>query len=443
MSDPTSTPEKGAGELGEDFVEWACNSPFGKDFLFRGQKYREGPNEIELCDLLLLFDDTAVLMEVKTADREKRPNRTDEEWADWANARLNKALSQIERGVKALGSGQVKQIENERRGRVRIDPSSITRYYGMAIVDHPTLDKVGRGPIVDAGGIPVSVLTTTHSELIDLFTELSTPGDLIDYLQAREEFFAKHTMMAITELDLLAFYKSDPDEFRKLVADKDMIMIGEGYWEEFAKLEARKKRAEMDKPSILVDAIIDKLHEGRHAKLPHVEERRARAGQETDPAEAYATIATELAKIRRIDRRLIGERLVEKSQRCIEQKRDRWFANSPMTRDGATVVFMVSTSSREDRMKMVQMLAMGAMLKCNVDRVVGIATEPVMGGLGFSVDVFMIAGDPEEYRQKMSPEMLEHLLKQFGTPQKPDVTEFGGPTGPTPDGAGQPGKETR
>ena len=91
---------------------------------------------------------------------------------------------------------------------------------------------------------------------------------------------------------------------------------------------------------------------------------------------------------------------------------------------------------------MLQMLAIGAMLKYNVNRVVGIATEPVMGGLGFSVDALMIAGDPEEYRKKISPEMLEHLLKQFGTPRKPDVTEFGGPNGPTPTGAGQPGKES-
>lgn len=441
MSDTIGPSKPPVGTLGEDFVEWACHAPFGKDFLFRGQTYRDASNhEIELCDLLLLLDDTAVLMEVKTADREKRPNRTDEEWSDWANARLKKALSQIERGVNAIRSGLVKTVENERQGQVPVDAARIKHFYSIAIVDHPQLDKVGKGPTIDIGDVSVSVLTTTHAELSDLLTELSTPGDLIEYLRAREAFFEKNMLMGITELDLLAVYKGDPDQFRRNVADHDDFIIGEGCWEEFSKLEARKRRDEMDKPSLLVDAIIDILHEARHAQLPHIEERRARLEQPVDPRGAYAKIAAELAKIRRIDRRLIGEGLIEKSQKCIEQKRDRWFANSPMTRDAATIVFMVSTSSREERMKLLQMLAMGAMLKFNVNRVVGIAIEPVMGGRGSSVDAFMIAGDPEEYLKAMSPEMREHLLKQFGTPRKPDVTEFGGPAGPTPNGAGQSGK---
>lgn len=444
MSEGSEPAKKPIGEEGEDFVEWACHAPFGKDFLFRGQKYRDGSNnEIELCDLLLLLDDTAVLMEVKTADREKRPNRTDEEWSDWANARLKKALSQIDRGVKAIRDGLVKTIENERQGQVPVDAAKIKHFYGIAIVDHPQLDKFGKGPTIDAGGVPVSVLTTTHAELTDLLTELSTPGDLIDYLQAREAFFKKNMLMGITELDLLAVYKGDPDEFRRNVADHDDMIIGKGCWEEFSKLEARQRRDEMDHPSLLVDAIIDILHEGRHATLPHVEERRARVEQPVDPREAYAKIAAELAKIRRIDRRLIGEGLIEKSKKCIEQKRDRWFANSPMTREGATVVFMVSTSSREERLQSLEMATMGALLKCNVNRVVGIVTEPVMGGLGFSVDAVMIAGEPDDFRKRMSPDLLNHLLKKFGEPRKPDVTEFGGPKPPKdastdrPDGAPQ------
>lgn len=378
MSDTNGPSKPPVGTLGEDFVEWACHAPFGKDFLFRGQKYRgAGNNEIEICDLLLLLDDTAVLIEVKTADREKRPNRTDEDWSGWANARLKKALSQIERGVNAIRSGLVKAVENERQGHVPVDAVRIKHFYGIAIVDHPQLDKIGKGPTIDIGGVPVSVLTTTHAELLDLLTELSTPGDLIEYLQAREAFFEKNMLMGITELDLLAVYKGDPDQFRRNVADPDDFIIGEGCWEGFSKMEARKRRDEMDQPSLLVDAIIDILHEARYAKLPHIEERRARLEQPVDPRDAYAKIATELAKIRRIDRRIIGEGLIEKSQKCIQQKRDRWFASSPMTREAATNVFMVSTCSRAERMKSLQMLAMGALLKFNVNRVVGIAIEPV------------------------------------------------------------------
>lgn len=421
---------KPVGDVGEDFVEWACHAPFGKDFLFRGQKYRDTKGDIELSDLLLLLDDTAILMEVKTADRVKRPDRTVDDWVKWANARIEQALSQIERGVKAIRTGLVKKVKNDRQGEVLVDPSKIQHFYGIAIVDHPQLDKWGKGPTIVADGAMVSVLTTTHSELMDLLTELSTPGDLIDYLIAREKFFAKHMLMGNTEMDLLAAYKGNPDELLLLVEQKDFVVVGEGNWEAFSKMEMRQKRTEMDRPSILVDLIIDKLHEGRHAKLPHIEERRIRLGQFIEPVNAYSKVASELAKIRRIDRRVIGEGLIEKSTKCIEQKRDRWFANSPMTRDGATVVFMVSSSDREVRMQSLEMAVMGAMLKCRSKCVVGVVTEPVVGGSGFSVDAFMITGDPDHFQRQMSPDLLDLLLKKYGAPYKPEVTEFGGHASP-------------
>jgi hypothetical protein len=310
---------------------------------------------------------------------------------------------------------------------VSVDAAKIKHYYGIAIVDHPTLDKWGKSPTFVVDDAEITVLTTTHAELADLLTELSTAGDLVHYLKARAAFFAKHMFLGNSELDLLAMYKIDPEQFFINIDKYDRITIGDDIWKEFARLDARQRRAEMDHPSLLVDMIIDSLHECRHAKLPHVEERKARLGQPVASGEAYAKVAVELAKIRRINRRIIGEKLIEMSSNCIKQGRDRCFAHSAMTRDGTTVVFMVSKSGREERLQSLEMATMGALLKCNVNRVVGIVTEPVMGGLGYSVDAFMIAGKPDHFRKRMSPELLNRLLKKFGEPRKPDVTEFGGP----------------
>lgn len=420
-----SEPKKPIGELGEDFVEWACQSPLGRDFLFRGQKYRDGANEIELCDLLVLLDDTVILMEVKTADREKRPNRTEQEWADWANARLKKALSQLERGVKAIRGGLVRTVENDRQGETPVDPSQIKHFYGITVVDHPELDVFGCGPVIDGGdGLPVSVLTTTHTELRHLLAELSTPADLIDYMQAREAFFAKNSLMGITELDLLATYKQDPDEFVAHMGNYDVFIIDNGCWDTFAALDARKRRDEADRPSRLVDAIIDKLHEARHAELPHIQRRYAEIGLPPDSDAAYRSSVGVLARIRRIDRRMIGLKLLEKSAKCVEQGRDRWFATAPMSREGATCVFVVSTADREDRVKTLQMAVIGASLKMNAGRVLGLATEPVAPGFGFSVDAFMIDLDPGELRTKLPPEAVLELEALFGVPQVPEGSEF-------------------
>lgn|GEM_PF-2584045 len=425
MADPAQNPAKNIGEIGEDFVEWLCQAPLGRDFLFRGQKY-PGPNgEIELCDLLVLLDDTAILIEVKTADREKRPDRTKAEWAKYANTRLEKAISQIERGVNAIRNGEVKDIENDRQGRVPIDPAGIRHIYGIAVVDHPTLDKWGGGPILECDGGDVSVLTTTHIELQALLSELSTVGDLVDYLQAREVFFEKNQLMGVTELDLLATYKSDPDRFREWVANHDAIMIGEGCWEEFEKLDVRTQRDVADRPSFIVDILIDKLHESAHANLPHIDQRTAQLVDPVEPTTAYVTVASELARIRRLDRRLIGEKLIEKSQKCVEQKRDRWFVSASQRQEHAACVFLVSTSAREERLQTLEMVTIGGMLKLGERRVLGIATEPVQGDYGFSIDAFMICADPKEVEQKLPQDMREFLHSQFGPPQHSNATEFG------------------
>jgi hypothetical protein len=429
MPEPTPPSEKPIGDVGEDFVEQLCTLPLGKDFLFRGQMYRTKDGDVELCDLLLLLDDTAVLMEVKTALRDKKEGWTDEQWSEWANKRMEKALSQMERGCNALLTGQVKQVENERQGVVAVDPARLKHVYGVIVVDHPTLDKWGKGPSFSVNGRTISILTTTHEELQHLLVELSTPGDFADYMQAREAFFAKNMMMGISELDLLAFYKGDPDEFNRHVAEKDLVIIGEGCWDEFAKLDARKQRTELDKYSYAVDAMLDILYEGRRAKLPHIEERRAKMGQDAGAGDKYVVIATELARIRRMDRRVIGNKLLEKSRKCVEQKRDRWFASAPERRQGPAFVFLVSTNDREKRMRSLEVATWGGKLSMNARRIIGIATEPITGGHGFSVDAFMIDQNQADDRKMIPSDVQKELEAQFGAPRRADDTEFGGVPG--------------
>ena len=430
MPDSPTPPEKPIGEIGEDFVEWLCQSAFGKDFLFRGQMYRSDDGDIELCDLLLLLDDTAILFEVKTALRDKKKGWTDEQWEDWANKRLEKALSQMERGCRALVGGVgglVKQVANDRQGQVTLDSSRIKHIYGVAVVDHPMLNKWGNGPSFTVDGRTVSVLTTTHEELQHVVTELSTAGDFVDYLQARSAFFEKHKMFGISELDLLAFYKADPDAFSQHVADADDIIIEEGCWTEYSKLEARQKRIEFDKYSFAVDAMLDILYEGRHAKLAHIDERRARLGQGSEAGDKYIVIAAELARIRRMDRRVIGNKLLEKSQKCVEQKRDRWFGSKPGKVPNPSFVFLVSTEEREKRMKSLEVATWGGKLSMNARRIIGIATEPITGGHGFSVDAFMIDQDTAIDRNTIPPDVQRELEAQFGVPRRAEDTEFGGP----------------
>ncbi|HRJ45115.1 MAG TPA: hypothetical protein PL105_24665, partial [Caldilineaceae bacterium] len=165
MPEPDQSAEQRIGNVGEDYVESLCAMPFGKDFLFRGATYRTKNGDVELGDLLMLLDDTVVIMEVKTALRDKKKDWTDDQWSKWANRRLDSALNQMRRGCEAILTGKVKQVENKRQGVIAVDPTRLKHYYGVVVVDHPKLDKWGAGPSLSVEGRTISVLTTTHEEL--------------------------------------------------------------------------------------------------------------------------------------------------------------------------------------------------------------------------------------------------------------------------------------
>jgi hypothetical protein len=423
----TQKPDVGnlVGTQGEDFVEWICQTPFGRDFLFRGQQYRDGKNEIELCDLLLLLGDTAVLFEVKTAVRDLKSDWTEDQWAKWGNTKLEKAISQMDRGVKAIRSGLVKSVENDRQGRVPVGAVRINRFFGVAVVDHPTLAKWGKGKAIGHPGEPVSVLTTTHDELIHLVTELSTPSDFIDYLEARALFAKKHPMVGISELDILAAYKTDPEAFKKNVVDRDLMLIGDDCWTGYAEREERSKRLELDKYSFLVDTMLDILHDDRTAKLPHIEDALAAIGQDASAPSQYIEVATELARLRRIDRRAIGDRIWEKSNKCVGTNAERWFCFKAPAVNAVGFVFVISRRDRADRLKSLQMLTIGGKLVMSTRRVLGIVTEPIAGGMGFSVDAMLIDRDLEEEQAAMTQDLQDRLRSQFGPMQHQRLAEFG------------------
>lgn len=411
------------GDIGEDFVEHILKLPIGEDFMFRGQEYLTDKGHRELCDLLIYLGDTAILIEIKTADRTKVPGRTDADWVEYANDRLEKTLKQHSNGVQALRTGAITTIQNERQGKIKIDAATIKHIYCISIVDHPTLDKWGSSPSVEWNGEKICVLTTTHSEIINLFTELSTPLDLIDYLQAREQFLAKHPMMGITELDLLAAYKPDPDLFLERSNSNDLVMLCDDLWDGYSQNEARRQRVQDDVPSYLVDDIINALHRCDESSMGHIRELCAQHNLAPPQPSQYAKIANGLVKIRRLDRRQIGLKLLEKSNLCLEQNRDRYFATMPDKNEGTLCLFLVSQSNRKTRSESLISHTISAVYRYNRSPVIGIAIPPITETSNFNIDAFWSTITKDEIESQLTPEMIE-FLPEFQDPRKPNMTEF-------------------
>lgn len=418
------------GTAGERFIEALWKLPFGKDFLFANPKYKKGKNEREVCDLLLLLDGYAVVVQIKTAERASKSDWDQQRWADWGNAKTKEALKQLRGGLRAMLEGRAPAVENDRQGRVEIDPAKLTHLFGVVVVDGPALDHWGAHPVVEVGGRSVPVLLTSHQNMIEIVTELSTPMDLIEYLGAHARFFEKNKLLGASELDLLAFYKRDPEEFLAALDDHTTIILESGLWESFAQQDARRKRSEWDRPSRIIDAMIDKLHEARFAELEEMKQWNQDRGSNGPQKDGAERAIASLARMRRMDRRLAGQKIIEKSQKCLQQERNRHFAVLSPDPNGEFRVFLISSEARMSRVQWLEILCVSGLLVYERDRVIGFATEPVMGEQGFSIDAIIIEMSPERIRETFPAEMLELMQEQFRPGIPSNETEFGGPEAP-------------
>lgn len=408
------------GELGEEFVAWLCRQPFAPDYLFLRPKYTRGNLQRELCDVFILFESTAIIVQVKTPDPRAHVGWTDEQEAKWANKRVPEAVKQIGGALNTLVRGLIQEVRNKRRGAVPIHAAQLEHFYGLAVVHHPPLDRYGRPPVLSSDGQKCTVLTVTIDELSKMFEELTTIGDFIDYMRAREGFFAKNAMMGITELDLLATYKHDPEKFARDVQKYDGIMIGPGIWDDFSKKAQRAARDRANVPSRIVDAIIDLLHT-ESDELEHLRELKSQHGESISIGGNYIEIANELARLRRLDRRIVGQKLIEKSTKCIEEDRDRYLTVYPSEGADSAILFLISTASRLERCKTLQGLAFAARLALGVRRVTGIVTEPVTSP-EHSIDACMVDIDLA-LDEGLVPDKMREDAKRFFQ-RSPDGDEY-------------------
>lgn len=418
------------GTEGERFIEELCKLPFGRDFLFANPKYKKGQNEREVCDLLLLLDNYVVVVQIKTAEPASKSEWDEQRWADWRNKKIDESLKQLRGGLRAMLDGRASAVENDRQGRVEIDPKKLTHLFGIVIVDGPTLGHWGAHPVVEVAGRSVPVLLTSHQHMIEIVTELSTPMDLIDYLGAHARFFEHNELLGANELDLLAGYKAQHETLDMGLDEGQTMHVHPGSWDRYTSSVKRQQRARLDRNSSIVDAMIDKLGSIRIAEPAFVQEMREREGKpEPDKADKQRAI-NELARLDRMARRHIGDKIMEKTRLCLETGRNRRFAFQSRREHGTWHVFVVSQASRPERLRYVDVACQCLLLAKGVGNVFGYGLPPVHPGIEFSMDAVWWNVDPQKYAEHMGNDLVQQAGRYFTDFLEVEHTEFGGPEAP-------------
>ena len=86
--------------------------------------------EIEIADILFIWEDVVVLFEAKTKSKPEKANEV------WIKSNLNDAISTLNERSKLLKSREVKEVRNKWRGILKWENLSIKHYYGVIILNH-------------------------------------------------------------------------------------------------------------------------------------------------------------------------------------------------------------------------------------------------------------------------------------------------------------------
>lgn len=376
--------EKGAAA--EKVIHNLATKTFLTDWCYPNPKKADGK---ELCDLLVVFDETAVIWQIKDL-------KTDEQ-GRYKPAEVEKNLRQLGGARRSLFDLKVPIVlENPRRGKEQFDPDKIKSVHLISL-----LMGDGTEPFPFVQAVKDRTIHVFTREFADIaLSELDTVSDFCDYLR-RKEAIEKSKMVMVYggEENLLAKYLEGGRSF-SWMDNYDTVLIEDTIWPKFQSLARVRLKKQADRISYGWDSIINRAHDG------------------TSPR--YEVIAREMARADRFQRRILSKSFFEaySEYRGAEHRIMRRLTALA----GTTYCFLFMEDGKGPREKRKAMLS----LMCYVARglhpdnqkVIGVATEAANRSYDFCLRV------QSEWSAKDEETKIQ-IQKETGIFANPRKTEDG------------------
>jgi len=248
----------------------------------------------EVCDLLVVFDEHIIIFSDKDCIFPST-NELDLDWRRWFKKAVLKSAKQLygaERWIKTYPD----RLFIDRKCRVPFPielPNLSESKFHRVLIAHGVSNRCrevlgGSGSLmihpgiignmhllkVDEGGTPFAIgqidpkkgfIHILDDVTIDvILTYLDTITDFVAYLEKKEKLIESGLLLAAAgEEDLLGFYLeqlNDAGEHDFIIpADKDWIVIDEGFWVHFLRSPERKAQLEANRISYSWDALIEQF----------------------------------------------------------------------------------------------------------------------------------------------------------------------------------------
>lgn len=304
------------------------------------------PNGKELCDLLVVYDEVAIIWQIKDLKLDKRGR--------YRSREVERNLCQLAGAHRQLFTLKAPiELENPRRGKELFDAVQIKEIYLISVL-------VGEGedifPFVESiKNYAIHVFTRDFTQII--LNELDTISDFANYVRAKESMIKQDKQLIILggEEELLALYLGNNRSFDRL-KDATCVVIDQGSWEKFCNSQQYREKKRHDEISYGWDDIIARTHEA---------------------SPEYEIVARELARPNRFERRCLGKAYFEAYMIAASDEKHN-VVRRTFDLNGVTYCFLFAddTKPRDYRKGMLEWMCYIARGTYKSNRkVIGIATE--------------------------------------------------------------------
>lgn len=331
------------GKIAEEIVYEIATKSFFIDWCFLNPKL---PNNKELCDLLVVFDDVVIIWQIKDLKLDKK--------GKYKKSEVEKNLRQLSGARRKLFDLKIPiELENARRKKENFDSSKIKDVFLISVL-------LGKGEeslsfVKKLKNYKAHVFTKNF--MLTVLNELDTIRDFVDYLKEKENLINKNKALFILggEEELLAYYLERGRTFESFNKPEHTMIQG-GLWESLQNNPDYRAKKKADEISYGWDSIINRVHEG---------------------SEKYELVAREIARPNRFQRRYLSKTFFDAHVRAHNDNNHDLFRRI-MPGEGTTYCFLFQDDPepREKRKVMLEAICFIARGKYQENKkVLGIATE--------------------------------------------------------------------
>ncbi len=387
------------GSAAETLIADLCSDAFFQDFCFKNPYVGISKDRKELCDVLVVLGDTAIIWQIKNIKLGENGH--------FKQSDIDKAVKQC-RGAKrkltTLGKVELTNVAGKTK---TVDTNKIKNVYLIAAIEGGLAEIGSFYDDSDKGNVHIffekfTRYTTKH---------LNTVKDFIRYLQNKERFLAdgKGLILSGGEEELLAVYINNNRTFGNMEGTNanQIFLDTEGSAAELEQDEGYKTKQELDSHwGKAWDELIRKKSEG----LPH-------EGDTSKPEDRDKFLAKMMSHDR-FERRILGKTYVDAAVEAAKQPNNETFVyRRYCPSDGVTYVFAFMGSldgDKKPRQTMLYLAALAARKKFPQNSmVIAVVSEQdmVKNPNGCSFDWVLLDATDDDLRQAITPEIADFMEK--------------------------------